>query len=100
MGDGANNQRSDSGPLFQNMDEEERKYAPQQIPGNERSSAEHEDTVDREAVVGSEGQYTPPVIPAQSSIGATANTPVPPAPAPDLITEREQHERDEARERE
>lgn len=86
--------------LFKNMDEQERMYAPEQLPGNERTTAGHENTVDREAVVGSEGQYAPPVIPAQSTIGASANTPVPPAPAPDLQTGREQRERDQARERE
>lgn len=77
----------DDQPLFRNMDEQEHVYAPQQIPGD-TTDTRSADT-DGKAMVGAEGMYTPPVIPAQSIIGSTANMPVPPGPVPDALTNRE-----------
>ena len=91
------NTRDTGGPLFKDMDEKERIYAPQQVPADARAAADEGGAdLDREAVVGSEGQYAAPVIPAQSTIGSSANMPVPVTAQPDLITERER--RDDERE--
>ena len=98
MSDDARERTSD-GPLFQNLDEQERIYAPQQVPGAARpavDAATVDTDIDREAVVGSEGKYEAPVIPAQSTIGTSQNMPVPPTAAPDLLTERDQERRDRA----
>ena len=79
----ANNQ-----PLFQNTDAQEQAYT-----GNAaETGAADGDQIDRESVVGSEGQFTTPVIPAQSSFGASANMPVPPTAMPDLLTNTEDEE--------
>ena len=104
---------TNSGPLFQNMDEQERVFAPQQVPGAIRDTDEVDvdgtvggaiagtDTSsnpDGEAVVGSEpGPSQTPVIPAQPSI-VTSTMPIPPTAAPDLLTGREQQARDRASE--
>ncbi len=89
--------------LFRNMDEQERIYAPEQVPdaqipaveadhaspaagGGARASEGGDTDPDREAVVGAEGRYQAPVVPAQSSYAASANMPVPPTALPDLLT--------------
>jgi hypothetical protein len=86
--------------LFQNADEQERIYAPQQVPGNVRDELDEHGTTaadpDREAVIGAEGQYTVPIVPAQTTPSA-ANTPVPVTAAPDLIVNREREADDAAR---
>ncbi len=87
-------------PLFQGMDEKERELAPHQVPDAARPAADEAvgRDPDREAVVGSEGQYETPVVPAQPTIGVSANVPVPPTAAPDELTRREQEATDRARE--
>jgi hypothetical protein len=77
-------------PLFQNVDAQEQAYS-----GNaERVQAEDGDQIDREAVVGSEGRYEMPTIAAQPTIGVSANMPVPPTAAPDLLTNNAEEDRD------
>jgi hypothetical protein len=87
-------------PLFQGMDEKERELAPQQVPGAARPAADEAAArdPDGEAVVGAEGRYESPVVPAQPTIGVAGTVPVPPTAAPDEVTRREQDAADRARE--
>jgi hypothetical protein len=85
-------------PLFEGMDERERELAPQQVPQDARTAADEAAVrdPDGEAVVGAEGEYTLPPVPAQSTIGTSANVPVPPTAAPDELTRREADAADRA----
>lgn len=73
MTDRADNSGSqDNSPLFQNIDE-------------------GDGTLDREAVVGSEGTNTTPIVPAATTV---TSAPVPVTAQPDLLTARDQNDRD------
>ncbi|MDP9317125.1 MAG: hypothetical protein M3R24_40770 [Chloroflexota bacterium] len=63
-----------NGPLFQGMDD-----------------AEGEIDVTRESVVGSEGTFRAPTVPAGTT---PTSAPIPPTALPDLLTERDREARD------
>ncbi len=89
-------------PLFENMDEMEREYAPEEVPGDERAAVE----TDRGgtagmniAGTGTEGdqERREPVFPIPQASGI--NVPisgVPPEPAPAASDERSEGEDDTA----
>jgi hypothetical protein len=83
MSNNSQQDNSSNQPLFQNMDAQERAL----------SGDTDGDQIDRESVVGSEGRFETPTIPAQSSFGASTNMPVPPTALPDLLTNSSDEER-------
>lgn len=83
MSNNSQQDNSNNQPLFQNVDAQERALA-----GDTDG-----DQIDRESVVGSEGRFETPTIPAQSSFGASANMPVPPTAMPDLLTNKADNDR-------
>lgn len=96
-------QQGNDDRLFKQMDQQERMYAPEQVPGTQipaveadrastaagsgaRASEDSDADPDREAVLGSKGTYHAPASQTQSSYAGTANMPVPPTALPDLLT--------------
>ena len=68
--------RSDQQPLFQNTDDQEQAYAPQQVPGN--AIPAHEEDADADAGRAAHGRADAPafgVIPAVPAGDISASTP-------------------------
>lgn len=84
--------RSDTTPLFQDMDSSS-DLNPANTPPESLDSAEGD--VTRESVVGSEGTYRAPTVPAATTPTSAA---VPPTAVPDLLTDNQRD--DDLRERE
>lgn len=74
MSDQLKQDNAGEGQLFKNTDEQERIYAPQQVPGALEAGAQH-DAAGGEQIAGAEGdQGTAPVVAVRPDI--SANTPV------------------------
>jgi hypothetical protein len=60
-------------PLFQNLDEQERIYAPDQVPENERVIADETSGIVRQSI--DEGDITPAPVPISTGGSAAATPP-------------------------
>lgn len=71
-------------PLFQNIDEQEQAYAPQQIPGNmDPAIDEQGSNLGRAGIDAPDGA---PVIPMMPAMGSSMNSvPIPSPAAPDAL---------------
>lgn len=73
-------------PLFQNMDEQERLYAPDQVPGDDRVTADETSGIVRQSI--NEGDLTPAPVPLSTG-GSLAATPASEAFDPGLEREED-----------